>query len=215
MTELSELREVLPEALRNLVSEPISLQGFPFTIESLYVTDTGAIIRLAQNEGGDGTPVTKELLASVIGSITRIVSDLLNQAGVMVPCFCVVGATTNSVVAEAVSELATDQDWNRGDFALLLETRGLTGEDEGEPMGRVVSEIVLDFDYADFEVSMDPVSRNDVARRYHESVRALNLSPDHAELTDILRECLNSDLNPSDALQRWVKQKKGEIEGIK
>lgn len=215
MTELSELREVLPEALRSLVSEPISLQGFPFTIESLYVTDTGAIIRLAQNEDGDGTRVTKELLASAIGSITRIVSDLLNQAGVMVPCFCVVGAAANSAVAEAVSELAMDQDWNRGDFALLLETRDLTEEDGGEPMGRVMSEIVLDFDYADFEVSMDPVSRKDVARRYQESVRALNLSPDHAELTDIIHECLDSDVDPFDALQRWVKQKKGEIEGMK
>lgn len=197
------------------MSEPICLRGFPFTIDSLYVSDTGAIIRLTENRDGDGSPIARELLAPAIGSITRIVSDLLNQAGVMVPCFCVVGAAANSAVAEAVSELAMDQDWNRGDFALLLETQDVTEEDGGEPMGRVMSEIVLDFDYADFEVSMDPVSRKDVARRYQESVRVVNLSPDRAELTNIIHECLDSDVDPFDALQKWVKQKKGEIEGMK
>lgn len=215
MIGLSGSGGLLPEFVRNLIGKPVQLQSSPFRVEGLYVTDTGAIIRLTENEGGDHSLMIRERLASVIGSVTRIVSDLLNQAGVMVPCFCVVRAAENSPLVQAAYDLAMDQDWNRGDFALLLETEDTMQDDGVKPQERIISETLLDFDHTSLGISMDPVSRKDVVRRYRESVKALNLSPDHEELTDIICKCLGSEADPFHEMQNWVRQKKEEIQEMK
>lgn len=183
-------------------------------LKKLYMNNIAAIVHLEYGEKGpprssDEAHNLNFRLKSVLGQLMRITANLLEQLGLPLPLYALISASetpkTNEFF-ELLDNLTNDQDWSRGNFALVS-----VKEINGEMSRQLVRDLIIDVDLNKIE-TIEPIETEVFKNRLTEEVRSRNLTGDHEELISVLTNCLMDQSSPTSAVASWVENKLGNIE---
>lgn len=188
-------------------------------LSELYVSDTAAVLHLsdAENVGeeagliklhyvsdsGQGSSEFSSGMKRLLGSILYIVRDYLDQLGLKVPVFCLVSASDDKRLKCHVDRLASDQDWSRGEFAVLFASK-IDAED-------VISSIVLGLPLNQLGSSIEPISPGAFSDHVRREARSGTLSEDHRELVRVIADCITENSQPEGRIDDWVQARLEDI----
>ena len=90
------------------------------SLTSLYVTSDD-----------DYNDSSNNRVKSVLGNLMYIIANYLEQFGLHVPLYCLIStslteggkSTEDNPLLKLVNNLSSDQDWSRGNFAIIFEER--------------------------------------------------------------------------------------------
>jgi|LSQX01.2.fsa_nt_gb hypothetical protein len=192
-------------------------------LEELYVSDVAVVVHLNEREqinqgvqsltslymtsDGDYKDGSNNGVKSVLGNLMYIITNYLEQFGLHVPLYCLIStspteggeATEDNPLLNLVNSLSSDQDWSRGNFAVIFE--------EQEEVEKVIDNMLLDFCLDKLGPSMEPISPEVFKSRMQEEARSKNLSVDHEELISIIGSCFAHGLQPKQLVGNWVENK--------
>ena len=189
-------------------------------LDEICATDTAMCIVLTDGETG----ATGEMITSpakyrqprdLIGHTVRTVIGLAEQVGLLVPCFCMLYLNDNGLRSELEEQMG-NQDWHRGDFALLVY--------EGSDINKKETHIagVAGFlDHSSFCSDLRQITTGDFIRELDSKMKRQHLSPDRRELLEetksILKELDDKGIvdDPrafGTKLDTWVKSRIDDIE---
>lgn len=137
---------------------------------------------------------------------TLQLSDVLNFLGLNIPIFIVVETRDNDMYG-LWHQIAGDQDWHRGDFAVLP----CNGEKEADKVFENVVKDSISFE----QYILQPISRSTISEYLLDEVKNLSNSSNiqqriHANLIEEVAACLNSNGESESAFSSW----KAEVEKI-
>lgn len=181
-------------------------------LKKLYANNIAAIVHLEYEEKGPSSSSDEDhnlRLKSALGQLMRITANLLEQLGLLLPLYALISASetpkTNEFF-ELVDNLTNDQDWSRGNFALVS-----VKEKNGEMSRQLVRDLIIDIDPNKIE-TIEPIETEVFKNRLTEEVRSRNLTGDHEELISVLTNCLMEQSSPASAVESWVENKLDNIE---
>ncbi len=196
-------------------------------LEELYVSDSAVVVHLNEREkvdqdvqsltnlyvtpDGDYEGGSNHRVKSVLGNFMHIIGNYLEQFGLQVPLYCLIStslteggkSTEDNPLLKLVNNLSSDQDWSRGNFAIIFE--------EQEDVEKVIDNMLLDFRLDKLGPSMEPISPEVFENRVQEEARSRNLSADHEELVSIIGSCFAHELQPRQLVGDWVEKKLEDI----
>jgi hypothetical protein len=189
-------------------------------LDGIYATDTAMCIVFTDWETG----ATGEMITSpakyrqprdLIGHTVRTVIGLAEQVGLLVPCFCMLYLNDNGLRSELEEQMG-NQDWHRGDFALLVY--------EGSDINKKETHIagVAGFlGHSSFGSDLRQITTDDFIDGLDSEMKRRRLSPDRCELLEetksILKELDDKGIvdDPrafGTKLDMWVKSRIDDIE---
>ena len=191
--------------------------------KELYISDIAAVVHLRNVETTGREPELECLIRlydvadssqnssdlnhtikSLLGNIMHIMGDYLEQLGLEIPIYCLVSTPSEDSLKFNVQTLPSDQDWSRGEFAVIFVSQ--------EDVEEVVTGIVLNLASDQLGPSIDPISSEVFAGRVREVARSRKLSADHQELVSAIIDCVTQKSSPKEKIEAWVQ---GRLEDIK
>ena len=151
-----------------------------------------------------GVHLTLPIGSTLLGNIMHILGDYLEQLGLR-SIYCLISVSSkNRLKFYELTMLASDQDWSRGEFAVIFALQ--------KDAENVISGIVLDLAYDQLGPSIEPISTDAFSNRIQEEARSRNLSADHQELVSVIIDCVAQKSPPKMRIETWVQ---GRLDDIK
>lgn len=190
--------------------------------KELYISDIAAVVHLSdvENTGqefecfiklydvSDGSRGSSDItyrIKRLLGNIMHILGDYLEQLGLKIPIYCLISVSSkNRLKFYELTMLASDQDWSRGEFAVIFALQ--------KDAKKVISGIVLDLAYDQLGPSIEPISTDAFSNRIQEEASSRNLSADHQELVSVIIDCVAQKSPPKMRIETWVQ---GRLDDIK
>lgn len=204
---LSQARRALPEGVR-LWEDSNSV----LTLGSIYVSDVGVVVCLDEADmpetSAELSPaVSKSLgLKETVGRLMRMVIGYTEQVGLFVPVYCVVCGPKDSHIVREMGKAAADQDWHRGDFAIVA-IEAVRDEGPRASAEKEIADLILDVPYKAFMARLEPVSKETLLRRIDEEMGARVLSDKRIELLRVIKAAIKDDRDLESEVRQWVEDR--------
>ena len=97
-----------------------------------------------------------------------LTANYFEQFGLQVPLYCIVSTSVKPDTSEIIKmakDLSNDQDWSRGNFAILTAKKTINTK------LKVIEKIILDIELNEIEF-MEPISTDIFEKRLREEMRS-------------------------------------------
>lgn len=189
-------------------------------LDGIYATDTAMCVVFTDEKPQEGSemitsPVKYREPLDLIGHTVRTVIGLAEQVGLLMPCFCMLYLNDKGLCHELEKQMG-NQDWHRGDFALLVY-EGSDASKKETHIARVAGFL----HHTSFRSDLQRITTDDFIHRLDSEMKRRRLSPDLRELLEetksILKELdekgVMDDPRAFDTkLGMWVKSRIDDIE---
>ena len=151
----AHLERKLENARLKMDKMPVwTIGGHQLALEGVYVSDIALCIALTDGRSSSvddqDVSVNGIGLSQLIGTMMRTAMGLAQQVGLFMPCFCILFLSDRDLYHEA-SRLMQNQDWHRGDFALLV----YHGDENGK--GEKIARVIGSLSYHSFRSNLQPI----------------------------------------------------------
>lgn len=181
-----------------------------FRCRGLYLSDAGFLAHLRfprpapdGDPGEDAAPseAEEEAARERLARVLRTAADCLAQLEVTAPVVALVEGHRGTVL-----EWAGDQDWHRGDFAVVHPGQWSAGEDAAppEPPERLVDRFLSRFEVAvpDWR-PLEPMAESEYLRQAREERKVRSLPPHHDELVGTILRAAGSSKPLDPEVESW------------
>jgi hypothetical protein len=205
-------------------------EGRVLVLKELYLSNIACFLHLYEREKQekDKEPLDKlyetssgkyekallsvKKVKSTLRNLMYLTANYLEQYGLQIPLYCIVSTSVKPDTSEIIKmakDLSNDQDWSRGNFAILTVKKD--NKDDKDEVEKVIEKIILDIELNEIEF-MEPISTGIFEKRLREEMRSIILSGDHEELIEIIINSIVTNLSPEQLIEIWVKGKLEDIE---
>jgi hypothetical protein len=191
-------------------------------LKNIYATDNAICVVFDEEKPDNGAQMTStEGFERYVGNIMRAIRQLAQQVGLFAPCFCIMLlSNTNSELWTKAMKARHNQNWHRGDFAVLV----YDADDMGEDTEAHIRKILFPISYYCFRTKLERIDTRAFVQRIDAEVGSKDgLSDEQVEILDTVKGILvelgqQSIVDDTKAFEErfnlWVEMRIEEIEGL-
>lgn len=176
-----------------------------FSIKGIYMSDVAMAVHLAWENGDFENNRIRECLSKLL----RLLSGHAEELGFVLPVLCYISVQEecNSELKKNLNQLASDQDWHRGDFsiAVLSESKDEKNGEAEETIQKMLGTPSAAWP----SIELKPQDIEAVIESFQSEMRSIQTSSEHESLLSAIAQALKEGTKVP--LQNWLNERKKDL----